>query len=223
MEKVCSFIISELPERPLNHNSCQHVTHLLIRYTDRFWYTQNIPMQKSATARLARKKFVIVLSRLDTSTTRITSRFPTISAEPDNICACNWGKRRRKENDSSIFIFSYFPHNFLLFHSFHWYYSDFSYYFSFLSFFFASHWHWALRERKSKFRFYYNSLSTRLNLDTPHWTLFTIDRDHRGGSPCDIAKKKCTLHCNLFWSFVNIFSHYFFISSNAMRCISRLR
>lgn len=33
-------------------------------------------MQKSATARFAKKKFVIVFNRLDTRTTSITSRLP---------------------------------------------------------------------------------------------------------------------------------------------------
>lgn len=50
--------------------------YLVIRYMDKFCITQKMPTHKSATARLARKKFVIDRSRRDNVTTRITSKLP---------------------------------------------------------------------------------------------------------------------------------------------------
>lgn len=118
-------------------------------------------MQKSATARLARKKFVIVLSRLDTSTTRITSKLPIYSTDADNAC-----NERERNTILDIFLF---PHNNFCFLAsfvffFHWY-SDYSCFSP--SFLFRTG-----TGEKSKFRFYYNSLSQlRLNLDAPHYAL----------------------------------------------------
>lgn len=51
----------------------------------KFWKTQNTPTHKSATARLAKKKFVIERSRLDNVTTRITSKFPGNKSTMFNI------------------------------------------------------------------------------------------------------------------------------------------
>lgn len=51
-------------------------TYLLMMYIKKFWYTQNIPTQKSAIARFARKKFVLDLKRRFMSITRITRIFP---------------------------------------------------------------------------------------------------------------------------------------------------
>lgn len=42
----------------------------------KFCITQKTPTQKSATAKFAKKKLVMDLSRLDIVTTRMTSKFP---------------------------------------------------------------------------------------------------------------------------------------------------
>lgn len=52
------------------------LAYLSIKYIDKFWITQNTPTQKSATAKLAKKKFVMDLSLRDIVTTKITSRLP---------------------------------------------------------------------------------------------------------------------------------------------------
>lgn len=51
----------------------------------RFCITQKTPTQKSATARLARKKFVIERRRRDIVTTRMTSRFPEKQKRRENV------------------------------------------------------------------------------------------------------------------------------------------
>lgn len=51
-------------------------TYVGIKYIERFWKTQKTPTHKSATARLARKKFVIERSLRLNVTTRMTSRLP---------------------------------------------------------------------------------------------------------------------------------------------------
>lgn len=56
----------------------QITTNLVIKYIVKFCITQNTPTQKSATAKFAKKKFVIDLSLLDNVTTNITRRFPEI-------------------------------------------------------------------------------------------------------------------------------------------------
>lgn len=43
---------------------------------DKFCNTQKMPTQKSATAKFARKKFVIDRNRRESVTTKITRRFP---------------------------------------------------------------------------------------------------------------------------------------------------
>lgn len=50
---------------------------------DKFCMTQKTPTQRSATAKLARKKFVVLRRRRDIVTTRITSKLP---ATMDIIC-----------------------------------------------------------------------------------------------------------------------------------------
>uniref|UniRef100_A0A1B0A872 Uncharacterized protein n=1 Tax=Glossina pallidipes TaxID=7398 RepID=A0A1B0A872_GLOPL len=50
--------------------------YLSIKYIDRFCITQNKPTQKSANAKLAKKKFVIERKRRDNVTTSMTSKFP---------------------------------------------------------------------------------------------------------------------------------------------------
>jgi hypothetical protein len=52
------------------------VTYLDTRYIEIFWYTQKIPTQKSAAARFARKKLVLVRMRLEKQITRITIKLP---------------------------------------------------------------------------------------------------------------------------------------------------
>lgn len=54
----------------------QNRTYLSIKYIDKFCMTQNMPTQKSATAKLAKKKFVIDRRRRDNVTTNMTNRFP---------------------------------------------------------------------------------------------------------------------------------------------------
>lgn len=46
--------------------------------------TQNTPTQRSATAKLAKKKFVMDLNLRDIVTTNITRRFPKISPDIDS-------------------------------------------------------------------------------------------------------------------------------------------
>lgn len=53
---------------------------------DKFWNTQNTPTHKSATAKLARKKFVIDLSRRDIVTTRITNKLPGNGTKSKRMC-----------------------------------------------------------------------------------------------------------------------------------------
>uniref|UniRef100_A0A1B0BLT7 Uncharacterized protein n=1 Tax=Glossina palpalis gambiensis TaxID=67801 RepID=A0A1B0BLT7_9MUSC len=52
------------------------VIYLSIKYIDRFCITQNKPTQKSANAKLAKKKFVIERKRRDNVTTSMTNKFP---------------------------------------------------------------------------------------------------------------------------------------------------
>lgn len=56
-----------------------------MRYIDRFWKTQKMPTQKSATAKFARKKFVIERSRRDKVTTKITRRLPEKNQSHQNM------------------------------------------------------------------------------------------------------------------------------------------
>lgn len=60
----------------------------------RFWKTQNMPTQRSATARFAKKKLVVDLSLLLSVTTRMTMRLPETRE--------NWLKMQIEEHN--IFI-----------------------------------------------------------------------------------------------------------------------
>lgn len=59
--------------------------------------TQNTPTQRSATAKLAKKKFVMDLNLRDIVTTNITRRFPKMS--PDINRNVKRKRTRKKEND----------------------------------------------------------------------------------------------------------------------------
>lgn len=52
------------------------INYLGIKYTERFWKTQNRPTHRSAKAKFAKKKFVIDLNLLDNVTTSITNKLP---------------------------------------------------------------------------------------------------------------------------------------------------
>lgn len=52
-----------------------------MRYIINVCITQNMPTQKSATAKLARKKFVIDRRRRDIVTTSITNKLPETKTE----------------------------------------------------------------------------------------------------------------------------------------------
>lgn len=54
----------------------ENLAYLSIKYIDKFCKTQKTPTQRSATAKLAKKKFVIDLSLRDIVTTKITRRLP---------------------------------------------------------------------------------------------------------------------------------------------------
>lgn len=60
-------------------------TYLVIKYIVKFCITQNTPTQKSATAKFAKKKFVMDLSLLDNVTTNITRRFPEMKRKKKQV------------------------------------------------------------------------------------------------------------------------------------------
>lgn len=63
----------------------------------RFCKTQNIPTQKSATAKFARKKFVIDLSLLENITTNMTTKLPGIKEIKCNMIHFIFDNRLQKD------------------------------------------------------------------------------------------------------------------------------
>lgn len=67
--------------------------------------TQKTPTQKSATAKLARKKFVIDLSLLDIVTTNMTRRLPAIENHNAHVSVCNvYSIRSRLSNSPYAYV-----------------------------------------------------------------------------------------------------------------------